>query len=273
MQKKMFLFCVLLGFVLANAQTYRFIYQVSFRKDSLSSSYIKENVVLDITDKKVKFYPADILVQDSLRIAKGEKNFSQSKFKDKVIRTRGSDINTNFVTVGINYYTFETKDVVQWQLMSDTKMIGGFTVQKAISHFGGRTWEAWFASELPFQEGPYKFQGLPGLILELKDTKGNYIFQFVESKVLQGEFDTSFYVEKLYDISPIKVTEKKMNKVYLDYYSNPMKDFIGGALMVQDKDGNMKTIEPKDVIKPAQERIRRENNPIEISKAVHYPTK
>ncbi len=41
---------------------------------------------------------------------------------------------------------------------------------------GGRLWEAWFSPDLPFSEGPYKFSGLPGLIMKVKDARGHYEF-------------------------------------------------------------------------------------------------
>ena len=46
--------------------------------------------------------------------------------------------------------------------------------------FGGRIWTAWFAPEIKTSDGPYKFLGLPGLILKLEDDKGDYRFSFVK---------------------------------------------------------------------------------------------
>ncbi|RTZ46452.1 GLPGLI family protein [Chryseobacterium arthrosphaerae] len=36
-----------------------------------------------------------------------------------------------------------------------------FNTQKAVCDFAGRKWTAWFTADLPIQDGPYKFYGLP----------------------------------------------------------------------------------------------------------------
>ena len=36
---------------------------------------------------------------------------------------------------------------------------------------------AWFAPDLPYSDGPYKFNGLPGLIVKISDTRNQFIFE------------------------------------------------------------------------------------------------
>lgn len=72
-------------------------------------------------------------------------------------------------------YRYEDdKPAINWQLTGEKKVFLGYNCQKAIGDFRGRSYEAWFTTELPFRDGPYKFDGLPGLILDIKDTKGHY---------------------------------------------------------------------------------------------------
>ena len=56
-----------------------------------------------------------------------------------------------------------------WKLNNDTKKIGNFNCQKATIKFRGRNYTAWFTNEIPVRYGPWKFQGLSGLILEVYD--------------------------------------------------------------------------------------------------------
>lgn len=63
-----------------------------------------------------------------------------------------------------------------WQITGQTKQILSYTCQKATVAFRGREYEAWFAPDIPLQEGPWKFNGLPGLILEVYDTQKQFVF-------------------------------------------------------------------------------------------------
>ncbi|MEG1650143.1 MAG: GLPGLI family protein, partial [Rikenellaceae bacterium] len=43
----------------------------------------------------------------------------------------------------------------------------------------GREYEAWFTTEIPISEGPWKFYGLPGLIAKLHDKQKHYSFELI----------------------------------------------------------------------------------------------
>lgn len=58
---------------------------------------------------------------------------------------------------------------INWQLENETKRISSFLVRKASTKFRGRIYEAWYTTEIPIPIGPWKFHGLPGLILEIYD--------------------------------------------------------------------------------------------------------
>ena len=58
--------------------------------------------------------------------------------------------------------------------------VAGYDCQRATAVFGGRTWEAWFAREVPIPEGPYKFYGLPGLIVKVADIRGQFAFELIK---------------------------------------------------------------------------------------------
>ena len=73
----------------------------------------------------------------------------------------------------------EPFDNLIWQITSETDTIHDYVCQKAICDFGGRTWEAWFTMEIPISDGPYKFCGLPGLIIDIADTQDHYSYKFL----------------------------------------------------------------------------------------------
>src|SRR5690606_27016542 len=70
-----------------------------------------------------------------------------------------------FRLAGETYLIDEDYPSIDWQLADETKEIGGYAVQKANGRFKGRDYTAWFTTAVPFQGGPWKLQGLPGLVL------------------------------------------------------------------------------------------------------------
>ena len=65
----------------------------------------------------------------------------------------------------------------EWEIGDNTKTILGYECVEASANYRGRKWTAWFAPEIPIQEGPWKLCGLPGLILEAHDANNEYIFE------------------------------------------------------------------------------------------------
>ena len=65
----------------------------------------------------------------------------------------------------------------EWEITDETKEIVGYECVEAVTDYRGRKWVAWFAPELPLQEGPWKLCGLPGLILEAYDVNRDYVFE------------------------------------------------------------------------------------------------
>ena len=259
-------------FVLIQSQTHRFFYTVNFKIDSLSNEYVKDLVVLDVDKDETKFYSNDFLTNDSIRIETGEYEFSYPKFKSSLKRKTGTGENTSYITLSPLYYSLKTNDIQHWKISDETKNIGNFKAQKATANFGGRHWEAWFSTELPFSEGPYKFRGLPGLILELKDSNENYLFSFVGNKNLAKKIDTTFFLENMNKEKPLLITDQQWKKLQVDYFINPMKDF-DGDLIVEDKNGNKVKMNPRELTIRTQDHLRKNNNPIEIDKAIRYPKK
>ncbi len=42
--------------------------------------------------------------------------------------------------------------------------------------FRGRTWEAWFTNQIPVSNGPWKFHGLPGIIMQVSNDQNHFSF-------------------------------------------------------------------------------------------------
>jgi len=66
----------------------------------------------------------------------------------------------------------------------DTTSVLGYTCSKAICDFEGRSYSAWFTQDIPINDGPYKFFGLPGMILKIEDSEN---FSFVANRIRKME--------------------------------------------------------------------------------------
>ncbi|QHS55533.1 GLPGLI family protein [Mucilaginibacter sp. 14171R-50] len=77
-----------------------------------------------------------------------------------------------------NYLIEEPLPVINWKISADTASFSGLKCQKATGHFAGRDYTAWFCPDLPFHSGPWKLNGLPGLIVEAYDTNKQVVFKF-----------------------------------------------------------------------------------------------
>ena len=75
------------------------------------------------------------------------------------------------------YCYIEDTPSFEWELKTDTLRILDFLCHKAVCRFRGRDYMAWYTSEIPINNGPWKFCGLPGLILKVTDSKGDYDFE------------------------------------------------------------------------------------------------
>lgn len=111
----------------------------------------------------------------------------------------------------------EVYPLQQWDIQSDTLSVCGYVCQKAVCHFRGRSFEAWFAPDIPVSLGPWKFGGLPGLILKLYDVDRLYRFECVN--IEQGKFPIKKYHYSQY--KPVKRSRllKLQRKINEDYFS------------------------------------------------------
>ncbi|WP_228443014.1 GLPGLI family protein [Chryseobacterium nematophagum] len=260
-------------------QTHRFIYEYDFKMDSTSTQKRKANMVLDVNPDQVKFYNYDFVVTDSLNKTKGENNMIWDD-TPALTRKRNSTINFNYIMLQ-NMFIVETDNTINWKLSHETKALGGYTLQKATTKFGGRNWTAWFTKDIVLNEGPYKFRGLPGMIFEIYDDKDNFKFSLVKSYKLSKNYETIGILENFGGQKPVKISEAKLVKMMLDNYNDPLHDFKEHYKNNTDPNAHFMVMgievkspeQLKELSDMMQKNIKKNNNPIEIDKAIQYPIK
>ena len=271
--------------VLATAQNQRFMYDYTFVKDTLDKSNVtKELMYLDISKNGSKFYSRDAFVADSTMYATFEKqikatggmnvsvSFNSTKrgaVKDKILKNYPKQEVILESRVGRDlFYVAEDRKLV-WKISPEKMKVGEFEAQKATTTFAGREWTAFFAPELPFQDGPYKFHGLPGLIVLLEDATKTHRFElkgvtkFTPLPEAPSQFNSP--------AKPLAVNRAQYKKMFWDRRLDPAKDMkqmlsSGATIIMKDKNGV--EISPatriKEMEQGAKEANAKDNNLIEI---------
>lgn len=211
-------------------QTLQVVYSQTLSYEGLPS--FTQNAFLTVNDK-ASLYEIDVLNEanfiDEQDFGDGKDGNSQilirsrpksnpvffKSLKNRTIYNYESVFNKLFV-VKISY------DPFKWTIMDDYKTILGYKCQKATLDYRGRNYTAYFATEIPFNAGPWKFSGLPGTILEIKEE--NDVFNILASKVVIS--NTTISIENPFDdketISWDIYLEKYKKKYYeLESYVDP----------------------------------------------------
>lgn len=122
-------------------------------------------------------------------------------------------------------YLFDTYYVIdndfpniKWELLEDNKKIGEFECQLAKANFGGRQYYAWFTTEIPFPYGPWKLNGLPGLILEANDESNEVSWTFSKFELLDAQNEETIISPK----EAINTTKDKFEKTFDSVKKNPI---------------------------------------------------
>ena len=282
MNKFCLLFIFVFGVILAQNQ--RFSYNYQFVSDSTNKENVQsELMVLEVTPKFSKFYSEVVFKNDSTAKAIYDKETAATgSFTERSDIHKGlirytiikemADYKTFLITrIGQSKLKIEDNRKFDWQILPEKQKIGNLESQKATTNFAGRNWIAWFTTEIPIQDGPYKFHGLPGLIVKLEDESKSHQFELKGVKNLSNE--------ELKNISPtnnfvfdfgenVEMDYKKYKNFYLESRNDPNKSI---RLALSDMsaieiDGKMMDISEylRNREKQQKEKIAKDNNILEI---------
>ena len=111
----------------------------------------------------------------------------------------------------ITHYRYsEPWPSMKWELSDEQQTICGYQCQKATCHWRGRDFAAWFTPKIPIKSGPWKFGGLPGLIMKVYDSRRLYLWEAVA--VEKGSFPIYQPDEHMYKKSTREKVWKMQNE-------------------------------------------------------------
>lgn len=225
-------FCLMTGVL--SAQSTQFIYEYKFKIDSLNRDKVTvENMVLETGGEGSRFVSQKKIVSDSIlngnikkMMAGGGNHIDmtgtpQPTVRSEVIKKYPSYETVYKTTPGSTPLAVSISKKPEWKISTDKSDVLGYRVQKATTKFAGREWTAWFAPELPIQDGPHQFYGLPGLIVKIEDSKNDHTFVLIATRKVSSEEP-----EKKSRMAnrEIALDEEKFRKFWADYKKDPVKD-------------------------------------------------
>lgn len=186
----------------------RVVYETLSRKYSDSKGRTSDLHYLDIGNSFSRYYSIDAQLlhefkkemisrksspQEILAKSKGYKSGSQ----DLIVKHYLERKLLCYSKVIIQDYIYEEPmDGLGWEFLEGNDTILGYDCKKAKAQFRGREWTAWYATEIPSPDGPWKLSGLPGLILKAVDSTGDFSFESksIESSKESLPMDISYHL-------------------------------------------------------------------------------
>lgn len=245
--------------------TLKCYYLFSKKKEGASKPYRQDTLALDIGAKTSRFYDPARLGRDSIvaerinnmqnisedikriTVLKGEdakdlsdmqgtvtSNSNQGEsyqiYKDRVANQVKVIDQT---TVARDIFLYEDQiGSLPWQISNETETILSYSCQKATLHFRGRDYIAWFASDIPVSDGPWKFMGLPGLILKVEDTQQLFSFTLVGLEKYKKPVPLIFN-----DNGTIKCSRSDFESLKKKQSSGTQYNFSGGNVIIAEIPG------------------------------------
>lgn len=202
MIKFIYILCAILLLVStgADAQTtkgleelrYSLVYKLTLQKDTVSNSKYTEMTILRVGDSEHQFLVYPYHQVDSVMSLKSSQNTEGADISEylsffnspplidyKIYKDVKKLRYKHMENIMYSRYSYYDTLSVRWKIESAKDTIHGYLCQKATTRFAGRNYVAWFTMDLPLQAAPYKFDGLPGVIVKVSDTQEHYTFELV----------------------------------------------------------------------------------------------
>lgn len=241
---------------------HKFTYKLTYQPDSTDIYSKQSEEMLLFTNKALSIFQSkNGYVKDSLLLAIENQpaqeinmldisRFPKTQFHFKILKENSKDSITVYDKIYTDNFQYkESNKNINWKITSDTLIINGFKCQKATTFYAGRDYEAWFSNEIPISDGPYKFSGLPGLIIKISDLKGHYVFELI------AKSDTNQVYSNLQPKRNLFITTKSIFFDRLkDYKKNIVERIAQSGFTIND-----------DYKQEVKAKLKKRNNPIELS--------
>ena len=167
---------------------YKVTYSLKYKFHPNQRDAYNDTRIVQIGKRSVKDYSNIINHFDSLateqvrRGADSYSNVSGNPWPLEIIKPiRGNKADLKYrLSISAFFVYSDSIPSLEWNFSSEeTESIMGYDCRKATTDFAGRTYTVWFTPEIPLPFGPYKFGGLPGLILKIEDAERQFVWEAI----------------------------------------------------------------------------------------------
>jgi len=190
---------------------YKCTYKLSYISNPTeSTNVLEENMILLVGKKTSKFLSQGKYLRDSISLEINKKTIKAEEisslyskvpatfFTYKIIKNYPrTKITVTEQLLNKHYKYEENLNLFKWKITKQTNTIGNYVCTKALLKFAGREYTAWFTKSIKIKDGPYKFCGLPGLIVKISDSQNHYTYLLTDIKKTNNN-EEIFFKEKKY---------------------------------------------------------------------------
>lgn len=136
------------------------------------------------------------------------------KTKDSIIYKESIDKESYFIGESLNQF--------KWKLTGKSKIILKYNCQEATTTYRGRDYIAYFTTKIPFKAAPWKFHGLPGVMLAVKTTDNQIKIEAhkLQIRPITGKIEQPFTNIKEF------ITWEEFEKLYIKSWEKFKRKFV-----------------------------------------------
>ncbi len=212
-----------------------------------------QNILIEYdNESNGKFYKNELILNDTISLWKYKQDDKTAIENNQLERFIYKNYNQNTIynDDGIFNQKFFVKDTLnnmKWELSHETKNILEQKCLSASTIFRGRKYLAFYSISIPFSNGPWKFGGLPGLILEIKSTDN--IYKYSASKIILNtnrNINVSNFLKKDY------IIRDEFVKKFIEVFDNYIKKIKASGVVEDGDEVNIKIVGPEIIYPKVQ---------------------